>query len=93
MEKFSLWYDKKESILNEEVSPELFSAITNPAKHKEVMDIINQHPDLLPKLEKLKQENPKMFDSSVSNFNSNSVNIRHIQKLADGKPLTWYDWM
>ena len=93
MEKFSFWYDRQESMLNENASPELFSAITNPAKHKEVMDIVNQHPDLLPKLEKFKQENPKVFDSSVSNFNSNSVNIRHIQKLADGKPLTWYDWM
>ena len=77
----------------ENVSPELFSAVNNPEKHKEIMDIINQNPDLLPKLEKFKQENPKVFDSSVGNFNTNSVNIRHIQKLADGKALTWYDWM
>ncbi len=41
MEKFSFWYNRQESMLNENASPELFSAITNPAKHKEVIDIVD----------------------------------------------------
>jgi hypothetical protein len=93
MEKFSLWLNKKLSPKNENVSPDLFSAVTDPAKHQEVMNLIAQNPDLLTKLEKFKQENAKSFDSSVRNFNTNSIELRHLMKLAEGKPLTFYDWM
>jgi hypothetical protein len=76
----------KDNVLNEQIPPDQQSM-------KIITDILNQNPDLLPKIEKFKQENPNSFNSSVSNFNSNHVDIRHLQKLADGKSLTWYDWM
>jgi hypothetical protein len=83
----------KDNVLNEQIPPDLFSAVTDQQSMKIITDILNQNPDLLPKIEKFKQENPNSFNSSVSNFNSNHVDIRHLQKLADGKSLTWYDWM
>lgn len=93
MQKFSSWLNKKMFPKNENVAPELFSAVTNPANLQDIMDLLAQNPELLPNIEKFKQENAKSFDSSVRNFNSNSVELRHLMKLAQGKPLTFYDWM
>ena len=93
MKTFNEWSEENGNNLTENSVESVFSAVTNPAKLKEIEDIIEQHPDLLQKIEKLKLSNQQSFDKSVDNFNRNSVNIRHLQKLANGSLLTWTDWM
>lgn len=93
MKTFNQWTEENQTDSSENSVESVFSVVSNPAKLKEIEDILTQHPDLLPKIAKLKSANQQSFDKSVDNFNRNSVNIRHLQTLANGRLLTWTDWM
>jgi hypothetical protein len=71
----------------------LFSAMKNQKKIDLVNKILEENPELIPKLEEFKNSDPLAFNSSVVNFDTNVVTLDLLEKLASGKRLTWYDWM
>ena len=58
-----------------------------------INDLLEKNPDLIPKLQEAKDEDPMSFNSSIMNFDTNAVRLDLLEKLAEGKKLTWYDWM
>ncbi len=58
-----------------------------------INDLLEKNPDLIPKLQEFKDEDPMSFNSSIVNFDTNAVRLDLLEKLAEGKKLTWYDWM
>ena len=58
-----------------------------------INDLLEKNPDLIPKLQEFKDEDPMSFNSSIMNFDTNAVRLDLLEKLSEGKKLTWYDWM
>jgi hypothetical protein len=71
----------------------MFSAMKNQKKIDAINEILKDRPDLLEKLAEFKETDPLAFNSSVINFDTNAVSVELLEKLAEGKKLTWYDWM
>ena len=71
----------------------MFSAMKNQEKINMINDLLEKNPDLIPKLQEFKDEDPMSFNSSIMNFDTNAVRLDLLEKLAEGKKLTWYDWM
>jgi hypothetical protein len=71
----------------------MFSAMKNQEKINMINDLLEKNPDLIPKLQEFKDEDPMSFNSSIVNFDTNAVRLDLLEKLAEGKKLTWYDWM
>jgi hypothetical protein len=71
----------------------MFSAMKNQEKINMINDLLEKNPDLIPKLQEAKDEDPMSFNSSIMNFDTNAVRLDLLEKLAEGKKLTWYDWM
>lgn len=65
----------------------------NQEKINMINDLLEKNPDLIPKLQEAKDEDPMSFNSSIMNFDTNAVRLDLLEKLAEGKKLTWYDWM
>jgi len=71
----------------------MFSAMKNQEKINMINDLLEKNPDLIPKLQEAKDEDPMSFNRSIMNFDTNAVRLDLLEKLAEGKKLTWYDWM
>lgn len=71
----------------------MFSAMKNQEKINMINDLLEKNPDLIPKLQEFKDEDPMSFNSSIMNFDTNAVRLDLLEKLSEGKKLTWYDWM
>lgn len=72
---------------------DLFDDVTKEDAKKQIMNMLDEHPELVDGIKNFKQSEPEKFKSSIGNFNNNSVNLNLLIKLSKGKFLGYYDWM
>lgn len=72
---------------------DLFDVVTKESAKQQIMQMLDEHPELVDGIKNFKQSEPEKFKKSIDNFNNNNVELNLLIKLSKGKFLGYYDWM
>ena len=84
----------KESFLKESAEDifSLLSTLRSQSQKNKITMILEDNPEWIEGLKKFKEKDPEGYRYSLSNFESNGVSDRLIQKMSQGRSLGMYDF-
>ena len=93
-DQVNLFEAYKERFLKESAEDifSLLSTLRSQSQKNKITMILEDNPEWIEGLKKFKEKDPEGYRYSLSNFESNGVSDRLIQKMSQGRSLGMYDF-